>query len=183
MEDRNIISLFFERDEQAISETQLKYGKLILKISQNILLNSEDSFECVNDTYLALWNTIPPNRPDPFISFVCKIARNLSLKKKRDKNAMKRNACILPIEELENALFSGDVYESYSEKELGKKIDNFLSNISKEDRVVFIRRYWLGEEISEISDETGLSANSVYKRLSKTRHKLRLHLEEEGFYL
>ncbi|MEE1329166.1 MAG: sigma factor, partial [Oscillospiraceae bacterium] len=96
MQDYQIVDLYWERNEAAIRETEQKYGSYLSKVAYNILADYEDSKECVNDTYLALWNTIPPSNPDPFIAFICKITRNLSVKKLRHKNAQKRSAEVLP---------------------------------------------------------------------------------------
>ena len=180
MDDREIISLFWRREEQAIKETALKYGKLIFRISHNILFSKEDSRECVNDTYLALWNTIPPNNPDPFIAFICKITRNLSIKKLRDKNAQKRSAETLPLEELSRDIFTRNTEENINAKLLGQSINSFLDTVDELSRVVFLKRYWFCDSIGEIAASTGLSENSVYKKLSATRKKLKFYLETEG---
>ena len=180
MDDREIINLFFKREERAIKETALKYGKLIFRISHNILFSKEDSRECVNDTYLALWNTIPPNNPDPFIAFICKITRNLSVKKLRSRNAQKRSAEVLPLEELSRELFTENTEESLNAKYLGQAIDSFLNTADELSRVVFLKRYWFCDSVSEISESTGISENNVYKKLSATRKKLKIHLEKEG---
>lgn len=180
MDDREIISLFFKREEQAIKETALKYGKLIFRISHNILFSKEDSRECVNDTYLALWNTIPPNNPDPFIAFICKIARNLSIKKLRSKNAQKRSAEVLPLEELSKDIFTSNTEESLDAKLLGQSINSFLDTVDELSRVVFLKRYWFCDSVEDISESTGISENSVYKKLSATRKKLKFYLETEG---
>ena len=183
MDDREIINLIFEREERAIKETALKYGKLIFRISHNILFSKEDSRECANDTYLALWNTIPPNNPDPFISFICKITRNLSVKKLRDKNAQKRAAECLPLDELSNDLFTRSTEENINAKFLGQTINSFLDTVDELSRVVFLKRYWFCDSVEEISESTGISENSVYKKLSATRKKLKIYLEKEGVFI
>ena len=183
MDDREIISLFFSREERAIKETALKYGKLIFRISHNILFSNEDSRECVNDTYLALWNTIPPSNPDPFIAFICKIARNLSIKKLRHKNAQKRSAEVLPMEELSRDLFTESVEESINAKFLGQSINSFLDTLDELSRVVFLKRYWFCDSVEDIAEITGMTENSVYKKLSATRKKLKIHLEKEGVFI
>ena len=183
MDDREIIGLFFERKERAIEETALKYGKLIFRISYNLLLSKEDSRECVNDTYLALWNTIPPSKPDPFSAFICKIARNLSIKKLRDKNAQKRCTDSIPIEELSRDLFTRNTEESIDAKYLGQTINEFLDAADELSRVVFLKRYWFCDSVEDIAESTGISVNNVYKKLSATRKKLKIHLEKEGVFI
>ncbi len=182
MDDREIISMLFNREQRALSEIALKYGKLLFRLSDNILRNPEDSLECVNDTYLAVWNKIPPENPNPFITFLCKIARNLSLKKLREKNALKRQTDILPIHELEYCIGGMNAADKVEAKLLGKKIDEYLATLSGESRVIFVSRYWFGDEISDIAEKVGLSESNVYKKLSRTRKKLKSYLEKEGVF-
>lgn len=180
MQDKQIIALFFERNEQAVKEVALKYGKLIFSLSKNILLSSEDARECVNDTYLVLWNTIPPQNPEPFISYICKITRNISIKLLRNKTAQKRNGITVSIAELEDELFDSGFEDKINERELGRKIDEFLSKTDKESRVIFLKRYWFCEEITEIATCFGMSESNVYQKLSRTRKKLKAYLKKEG---
>ncbi len=180
MEDRQIIAMLFQRSELALREIDAKYGKLLFRISENILRCKEDSRECVNDTYLVVWRTIPPNNPDPFVSFVCRITRNISLKKLRSKTALKRSRVDLPISELEYELKDLSFQEKIDARALGRQIDRFLDTVDEESRVVFIKRYWFSDEIEEIAKEMGLSESNVYQKLSRTRKKLRKYLEKEG---
>lgn len=180
MDDRQIIALLFKRSEIALKEIALKYGKLIFRVADNILSSHEDSRECVNDTYLAVWNTIPPQNPDPFISYICKITRNISIKKLRQKTVQKRSAHVLPISELEQELSDYSFEEKIDAREIGRKIDAFLDTIDEESRVIFIKRYWFCDDISTIASEMGLSENNVYQKLSRTRKKLKSYLEKEG---
>lgn len=180
MDDRQIISLLFQRNDAALKEIAVKYGKLIFRVAENILHCSEDSRECVNDTYFAVWNAIPPQNPNPFIAFICKITRNLSIKKLRDKSAQKRSADTLPISEIEYELADCSFEEKIDAREFGRKIDAFLDTIDEESRVVFVRRYWFSDEISEIALTVGTSESNVYQKLSRTRKKLRKYLEKEG---
>lgn len=182
LNDENIISLFFERHESAIKETALKYGKLLFKISNNILFSPEDTRECVNDTYLALWNSIPPKRPDPFIAYVCRIVRNISIKKLRDKNALKRKGDSVPIEELSGDLFTNNTAENIEAKVLGEAINRFLYDLGETERVIFVKRYWFCDSAAEIAQSMNLSENSVYKKLSHTRGRLKDYLIKEGFF-
>lgn len=182
LDDETIISLFFERQESAIKETALKYGKLLFKLSNNILFSSEDSRECVNDTYLALWNSIPPNKPDPFIAYVCRIVRNISVKKLRDKNSLKRKKENVPIEELSSDLFTNNTAENIEAKALGEAINRFLYGLGETERAIFVKRYWFCDSVTEIAESTELSENSIYKKLSHTRGRLKDYLIKEGFF-
>ncbi len=182
MEDKEIISMLFSREQKALNEIVSKYDRLLFRLSENILRNPEDSRECVNDTYLAVWNRIPPENPNPFPAFICKITRNLSLKKLRDKNAQKRQADTMPIHELEYCIGGTNVADKVEAKLLGKKIDEYLATLSDESRVIFVSRYWFGEEISDIAQKVGLSESNVYKKLSRTRKKLKSYLEKEGVF-
>ena len=153
MDDLRIIELYFARDEQAIKETDAKYGKLCHTIAYNILNNHEDSEECVNDTYVGVWNAIPPTRPNKFMSFVCKIARNLSLKQLEFMKREKRSADVLiSLEELEAALPDERYAPDVSDEEIGKLISKFLRNQKDDVRNVFIRKYFFFDSIGEIAE-------------------------------
>ena len=145
MEDEKIIGLYWERNEDAITETSSKYGKLFFRIASNILLNHEDSEECVNDTYLNAWNSMPPHRPSILSTFLGKIVRNLSFNRYKHNTADKRGGGELPVvlEELSD-LVSGkdDVEQAFDQKELTKAIDTFLDSRSPEKRRILISRYW-----------------------------------------
>ena len=180
MNDREIVIMLFERKEQALRELETNYGKLIYRVCNNLLRSSEDTKECVNDTYLAVWNSVPPNEPDPMMPFICRIARNLSMKKLRSKATQKRSAETLPFDELENTVFCNNTQDAVDAKEMGRLIDAFLSGVSEENRVIFINRYWFCCEIDEIAKLMAMSKNNVYKRLSQTRQELRIFLEREG---
>lgn len=180
MEDRQIIDMLFKRNDIALKELCLKYDKLLFRIADNILHCKEDARESVNDTYLAVWNTIPPNNPDPFISFICRITRNISLKKLRSKTALKRSAEVLPISELEYELTDLSFEQKIDARVLGRLIDRFLDSIDEESRVAFIKRYWFSDEIGEIAKAMRLSEAAVYQKLSRTRKKLKAYLEKEG---
>ncbi len=181
MEDIQIIALFFERNQSAISETAIKYGKLLFKTSNNILNSKEDARECVNDTYLAVWNAVPPTNPNPLVAFICRIARNLSLKKLRERTSAKRTATVLPLDELSEFLGTDETADSELDaKLLGEAIDSFLDTLDKESRVIFVKRYWFCDEIEEIETATGISKSNIYKKLSKTRKALKSYLEKEG---
>ena len=181
MEDSRIIDLFFERSEQAVEELDRKYGAAVRKTSANILRDRQDVEECVNDAYLGAWNSIPPQRPDPLGSYVCRIARNLALKKYRANRAQKRSAYELALDELEESIPSALSVESdYAAKELSAAISRFLDTLSYEDRFCFLRRYWYADAVSDIAAMTGGKSHRVSVRLFRTREKLYRYLKEEG---
>ena len=184
MDDMQIIELYYERNEQAIVETDIKYGKLCFRIANNILSNNQDSAECVNDTYLSLWNKIPPTRPNNFTAFLCKIARNLSLKKLEFINAGKRNPnMVISLSELEDVLPDKCIAPKYGEEELGKLISDFLRNEKEIVRNVFIRKYYFFDSIGEIAERYSFTESKVKSMLYHTRNKLREYLKKEGVVL
>ena len=182
MDDSKIIDLYWQRDEKAIEETDSKYGVYCRAVSMNILGVHEDAEECVNDTYLAVWNAIPPQKPDPLRTFVCKIARNLAAAKYHANTAKKRNSRYdAALDELEGCLAAGgSVEEAYDAKELSEAINAFLSSLSYTDRFLFVRRYWYSDSMQDIAAMIGSTANSVAVRLYRLREKLRHYLIREG---
>ncbi len=179
MEDSKIIELYFERNQSAISETKEKYGKLIKRISKNILGNSEDSEECENDTYLGVWSSVPPERPGSLIAYVARIARNLSLKKLEYQTAGKRNFNMsVSLSELEEILPDGSITEDIEYKELGKTVSEFLYTESKESRDMFIRKYWFFDSVSDIAELFSVSESKVKSSLFHTRNRLKKYLVE-----
>ena len=182
MTDAEIINLFFERSEQAIEELAKKHGSAVASVARNILGNSQDTEECVNDTYLGTWNTIPPHKPSPLRTFVCKIARNLATKKYHSNTADKRNSQYdLALDELEEVLSDSDrVDRAYEAQELKEAINDFLATLSYSDRFIFMRRYWYSDPVQDIAKMAHSTNNSVAVRLFRIREKLRLYLEKEG---
>ncbi len=180
MDDEKIIDLFFDRSEQAIRELDTKYGKLCHKISYNILNNREDAEECVNDAYLGIWNAIPPKRPDPLMTFLCRIVRNLSIARYHANTAMKRNSTYdIALSELEDCLASSSSAEAeFEENELSRIIDSFLETLSQENRVIFMRRYWFSDTYEEIAKRVGLTEKNVSVRLTRIRKQLKGYLKE-----
>ena len=186
MEDEKIIGLYWERNEDAITETSSKYGKLFFRIASNILLNHEDSEECVNDTYLNAWNSMPPHRPSILSTFLGKIVRNLSFNRYKHNNADKRGGGELPVvlEELSDLVSGKDeVEQAFDQKELTKAIDTFLDSLSPEKRSIFISRYWYTDGISEIAVRHGMNDGAVSMTLNRLRLKLHNYLLERGFEL
>ena len=182
MTDTEIIDLFFERSEQAIDELAKKHGNAVARVARNILGNEQDTEECVNDTYLGTWNAIPPHRPSPLRTFVCKIARNLATMKYHSNTAEKRNSQYdLALDELEDALADkSSVEEAYEVKELAEAINGFLATLNYTDRFIFTRRYWYSDPVRDIAKMAHSTTNSVTVRLFSIREKLRLYLVKEG---
>lgn len=182
MEDKDIIELYWARDERAITETSSKYGRLCFRIAKNILANHEDSEECVNDTWLGLWNAIPKERPARFSAFASRIARNLALKKFEYLSAAKRNPeAVCSFEELEDCVSGREsVEDAVENRRIEEAIDRFLWQQGEEKRNIFICRYWYFESIASICGRTGYSQSKVKSMLFDLRQKLRKHLESEG---
>ena len=178
----SIINLFFERSEQAIEELAKKHGSAVARVARNILGNAQDTEECVNDTYLGTWNAIPPHKPSPLRTFVCKIARNLATKKYHSNTADKRNSQYdLALDELEEYLSDSDSVENeYEAQELKEAINGFMATLSYSDRFIFMRRYWYSDPVQDIAKMAHSTNNSVTVRLFRIREKLRLYLEKEG---
>ncbi len=184
MEDTKIIELYFARDEIAILETSKKYGRYCTKIAENILGNTEDSKECVNDTYLAAWNTIPPKRPTLLSAFLGKITRNLAFNKYRYERREKRGSgdVSLVLDELAECVSDRDTPEaSIDRRELIAEINRFLDNIGQKQCELFVLRYWYFESIDTIAKRFSMSESNVYTTLSRLREKLSTHLKERGY--
>lgn len=183
MEDKKIIKLLFQRAEQALDLLAARYGPRLLLTARNILSDRQDAEECVSDTYLAIWNAIPPREPDPLAGFVYKTGRNLALKRLRYETARKRDSRYdLSIEELSSCLSGGSLEQTLSARELGLAIDRFLDTLPRDSRIIFLRRYWFGDSINEIASTLGRSEGAVTVRLSRVREKLRAQLEKEGYF-
>ena len=186
MEDGQIVDLFWQRDEAALTETKNKYGRYCFSIANNILHDREDAQECVNDTYLGAWNAIPPHRPQVLSTFLGKITRRLSLKKYRDRTADKRGggAIEASIDELEELIPDGQsIDEGLNAQELAKTLAGFVGTLSDNERRVFMCRYWYFDSISDIASRFGLSQSNAKVMLKRTRDKLAAHLEREGIYV
>lgn len=185
VEDSKIIELFFERSEQAIIELSHKYGLVFTKVANNILNDARDTEECVNDAYLGAWNTIPPQNPNPLLSYVCRIVRNLAIKKYHSNTAKKRNSIYdVALDELENCFpASSTVDDVFNANVMAHIIDQFLETLDKENRVLFVRRYWHSDSISDLAKLFHTSNHNISVRLSRTREKLKKHLVQEGVFL
>ena len=178
MDDGQIITLFFQRSEQAISEISGKYGTLCARTARNILGSTQDAEECVNDAYLALWNTIPPQ------GYMCRVVSNLELKKRRYNKAQKRDSSYdAALDELAGCLAGPETAETALEAQvLTEALDRFLDGLKPSDRTLFVRRYWFGDSVPELAERWGLSRHNVTVRLSRIRQKLKQSLQKEGFY-
>lgn len=185
LDDASIIELFFRRSETALAELDLKYGRLCHQLAHNILNSRPDAEECVNDAYLGVWNAIPPARPDPLRTYLCKVVRNISLKLYYRKKAEKRNSVYeIAMQELEDCLPAPDTVEAEAEaRELALVIEQFLDTLSDENRVIFLRRYWFSDPYAEIAERTGISEKSVSMRLVRMRKQLKQFLTERGVYV
>ena len=186
MEDKQIIELYNERSEAAISETAEKYGKYCYTIAYHILYNEQDSEECVNDTYLKTWETIPPQYPNKLSAFLGKITRNLALNRYRYYIREKRGygQVALALEELQECIpNSNKVEQAIEEKYLIEVLNRFLYNLPAEKRMIFLRRYWYLSSIQEIARDYEISESKVKMTLLRVRNKLKQILEKEGIVL
>jgi len=186
MEDNEIVELYWERSEDAISETSKKYDRYCRFISFNILHNNEDAEECENDTYLHAWNAMPPNRPSCLATFLGKITRNLSLDKFKNYNAKKRGLgqTELILSELDDCIpSSSTVEQDIAEKELVEILNSFIKNLPKEKRIMFMQRYWYLMSIKEIAKRSATNESQVKSALFRARNTLKSILEKEGVLL
>jgi len=182
--DNDIVEEFWKRNQKAIDMVSNKYGSFIYKICNNILGNKEDSEECLNDTYLQLWNTIPPSRPDNLKSFSARIARSISINKYRFNNASKRYGQNGNAESLNELLeVFDDGIESKNEEdsqEISNTLNGFLRKVSSKKRTIFIKRYYFSYSIDDISKEMKISKRKLYRILFELREELRDELNKEG---
>ena len=186
MEDNQIIQLYYDRSEDAISQTAVKYGKYCHTIAYNILHNFEDSEECVNDTYWKAWGIIPPRRPKKLAAFLGKITRNLSLDKYRHYTADKRGGeeFSIALDELGDCVSSlGNMDDYTNEMVLVDTLNRFLASLSAEHRKILMRRYWYISSVKEIADDYGITESKVKMSLLRSRNQLKAVLEKEGIAL
>lgn len=183
MEDQRIVSLYFERSQEAIAETKKKYGSLCKSLARRLLSSREDVEECVSDALLAVWDSIPPNRPASLAPYIAKITRNIAVSRLEYNRADKRNAALtLSLEELDSCVSApGGVDEAIGELTLREAIIAFLRSQSPENRKIFIRRYFFFDTPSQIAARYGISQSKVRSALTRTRNKLKEHLIKEEF--
>lgn len=183
MEDSHIVELYWARSETAISETATKYGKYCYAIAIRILTDTEDADECVNDTYLGAWNSMPPHRPAILSTFLGKITRRISINRWEQNNRKKRGGgeILLALDELSDCIPSPMNTETAIEsKELAKSVNCFLSTLQDMERDVFVCRYWFLASVSEISQKFDFSQSKTKSMLMRTRGKLYQYLQKEG---
>lgn len=180
IDDEKIIEMFFNRDQQAIHELDMKYGKLCRNLSYNIVNNRLDAEECVNDAYLGAWNAIPPVHPKPLLAYIVKIVRNVSLKIYWRKEAAKRSGhYTAALEEIEGCIADRKTVEAEIEaRELARLIEAFLDTLTVKERVIFMRRYAYADTCADIAKRVGISEKNVSVRLTLIRQKMKQYLRE-----
>ena len=181
-DDQTIIQLYWDRNEEALAETAEKYGSFCSSIAENILHDMEDVKECVNDTYLKTWNSIPSNRPRIFPAFLGKIVRNLSFNRYKYSRTAKRGGGQISVvlDELAECIPDKDAIIDFEGNELAEAMNDFVASLSERDRNVFVMRYWYTDSIGKIASELHLSENNVSVILARLKTKLRAHLAERG---
>lgn len=182
MEDEKIIELFFQRSNDALEELDKKYGAAMRKLSKNILGSDEDAKECLNDAYLGIWRAIPPERPSPLFAYVCRVIRNISLKRRRRDTAMMRDRRLnVSLEEISDVIPDGaDIAEQIEGSELTATLNGFLKTLDRTNLYIFMRKYWYFDPVSEISSRLGMTDAAVYQRLERMKKSLYDHLVKQG---
>lgn len=186
MNDNEILGLFLDRSETAISEIEKKYGKMLFYISFQILRNEQDSEECVNDTYLAMWQTIPPNCPENLKVYSGRVVRNISINRWRKNSAQKRCAdTMLLLSELDDCIPNSidEIQNEIAYRELVHLLNEYVSDLNDTKQVLFVRRYWYAEPVPVIAKRYGVSENYISLTLFRVRKGLKKFLEKKGFYL
>lgn len=183
IKDEEIVDLYWNRDETAIKATDIKYGQLLLKIAYNILGDRNDAEECQNDTYLGTWNAIPPTRPTFFSAFITQIVRRIAINRYKKKRTKKYafSEFAVSIEELYEVLFSDESVEAALEaKEIGRLTSEYVRGLSKQNRYIFIGRFYIGDSVNQIANELHLTSSSIYKALEKIKNGLKVYFQSNG---
>ena len=181
MNDEQIIQLFFTRNEDAIRQTDDRYGAKLTRLSENIVGSREDAQECVNDTYFKAWDTIPPTKPVHFFAYLAKICRHLAFDRLDWNNAAKRKAEVVALtQEMEGCIPDASQDARIEARELGRLLDAFLRTLTPENQMVFLRRYWYADTVAQIAARYGIGQSAVQMRLSRTKGKLAVYLAKEG---
>lgn len=185
MEDQDILALFLERSDRALAELEKKYGARCAAVARNVLRDPLDAEECVNDAYLAAWNTIPPQRPEALGAYVCRLVRNRAVTRYHANTAQKRNSFYdAALDELAESLASRETVDSaLAAERLPALLDVFLDTLRAEERVLFVRRYWYADSLEDAAARVGITRAHAAVRLSRTRTKLRDYLRKEGYAL
>ena len=177
MEDNALIQMLFDRAEAVFEALARRFGKRLTQTARNILNSDEDAEECVNDTYLAIWNAIPPARPDPLAPYVYRTGRNIALNRLRSQNTQKRGGYVLSLEEL-----AGCVGAPTADQDLGQGLNDWLQTLSKQDRAIFLRRHWFGDGVKDIAKAASMTESAVSVRLHRLKNQLKAYLIKEGYY-
>lgn len=184
--DEEIIEMYWQREEKAIEHTDEKYGKFLFRIAYNILGDRSDCEECKNDTYLGVWNAVPPTRPVVFPAFITRIMRRIAINLYKKKTSQKRvpSELTVSMEELQNSLHSGEyVDREYEAADLGKLISDYVKELSDREQYMFVGRYYMAESVQSIAKELGITVSAVYKALDKIKIGLKGYLERNGVYI
>ncbi len=180
MEDQQILDLLWARAEQAIQALAQRFGRQLTGMAKNLVGSEQDAHECVNDTYLAVWNAIPPRRPEPLTPFVLRVGRNIALNRLRANTAQKRSGYEVSLDELAGCIPAASLEDG---RELGQALNAYLDTLSRDNRIMFLRRYWFGDSVKDIAKVFAMTENAVSVRLSRIRDGLRRFLQKEGHYL
>lgn len=184
--DEQIIELYWRREEKAIQETDKKYGQFLFRIAYNILHERLDCEECQNDTYLGVWNAIPPTRPTVFPAFITQIMRRIAINRYKEKASKKRipSELTISMEDVNGTLHGDDsVAAKYEMAEVGKIINNYVRELSDRQRYIFIDRFYLAESVETIATDLSISVPTVYREIDKIKHSLKLYLEWNDVYI
>lgn len=182
--DEEIVEMYWQREEAALMETDKKYGKYLFKIANNIVNNVQDSEECLNDTYLGTWNSIPPQRPNLFLVFLSKIMRNVAVDKYRKNTSARRapSSLIQSLDELDESIaYSPSVEEEYAIDALSRLLNEWLGGLTESERFLFVCRYYYADPIQDIARMLGVSERTVFRQLSALKNSLRDHLKKGGY--
>ena len=184
--DEQIIELYWQRNENAIQETDKKYGQFLFGIAYNILHDRLDCEECQNDTYLGVWNAIPPTRPIAFPAFITQIMRNIAINRFKEKTSKKRipSELTVSMDDVNGTLHSDDTVETeYEAEEVGKIINDYVRQLSDRQRYIFIDRFYLAEPVETIANDLSISVPTVYREIEKIKQGLKLHLERNDIFI
>lgn len=186
LSDAELIELYWDREERAIKETDMKYGQFLFRIAYGILHDRLDCEECQNDTYLGIWEAIPPTRPTVFPAFITQIMRRVAINKYKEKTSKKRIPSELTssIEDYASTLASNDTVDSeYSAEEVGRIINDFVNELSERQRYIFIGRFYMADSVERIADDLNIAKATVYRELEKIKQELKFHLEKNEVYI
>lgn len=186
IDDEQIIELYWQRNENAIQETDKKYGQFLFRIAYNILHDRLDCEECQNDTYLDVWKAIPPTRPTVFPAFITKIMRRIALDRYKEKTAKRRipSEYTVSMEDIKDTLHSNETVDSeYAVEELGKIISDYVRSLTDRQRYIFIDRFYLAEPVETIASDLAISVPTVYREIDKIKQGLKTYLESNEVYV